>query len=290
MRILVFGKNGQVARALQNAAKGDVKLTALGRADCDLMKLGTASAAIAEAKPDIVINAAAYTAVDKAESEPQAAARLNTDAPAEIAAAVQIAGAQFIHLSTDYVFDGVSPERLHENDQTNPLNAYGATKRDGEIAVLAAHPDTIILRTSWVFSENGTNFVKTMLRLGNERDELSIVADQIGGPTDAYDIAAAILSIAAKKHRGAPGAGLYHFQGAPSVSWAAFATKIFDLANLDVKVSPIKTVDYQTPATRPLNTILDCAAIERDFGIAQPDWRIGLRRVIAALNDEGQSQ
>ena len=285
MRMLVFGKNGQVARALQASAE----ITALGRDDVDLMQAGAARDAIAAHKPDIIINAAAYTAVDKAESDIDAARRLNAEAPAEMAAAAQAANTPFIHLSTDYVFDGAAPGRLTENAATHPLNQYGATKLAGEKSVLDANPGATILRTSWVFSEYGANFVKTMLRLAGERDALNIVSDQIGGPTAASDIAAAIVTIAGKKHRGAPGGGIYHFQGAPAVSWAAFAEKIFEIAGKSVKVSHIKTEDYPTPAQRPLSTVLDCARIERDFGVAQPDWRASLRRVIAALNAEGKA-
>ncbi len=281
MRMLVFGKNGQVARALKDA--GGETVTALGREDTDLMTPGAAREAIAAHKPDLVINAAAYTAVDKAEEDEAAARRLNAAAPAEMAEAAQTAGIPFLHLSTDYVFDGASEERLGEDAETAPLNVYGATKREGEIAVAAAHGQAVIIRTSWVFSEYGGNFVKTMLRLSESRAELSIVADQIGGPTAAGDIAKALLAIAGKKHRGAPGAGLYHFQGAPAVSWASFAEKIFEIAGRDVKVSHIKTEDYPTLAQRPLNTVLDCAKIEREFGIGQPDWRESLRRVIGLL-------
>lgn len=288
MRMLVFGKNGQVAQALQGQVSAD-RLIALGRDDADLTQPGAARAAIEREKPDVVINAAAYTAVDHAESDQEAAQRLNAGAPAEMAAAAKELGASFLHLSTDYVFDGHSDGRLTEDAATAPLNVYGVTKLAGEEAVLAAHDQAVIVRTSWVFSETGGNFVKTMLRLGRERDALSIVADQIGGPTPADDIASALLTIAAKKHRGAPGDGVYHFQGAPAVSWAEFAAKIFEIAGTDVKVSPINTAEYPTPARRPLKTVLDCARIERDFGIAQPDWRAGLRRVIAALTDKEQT-
>ncbi|WP_428407771.1 dTDP-4-dehydrorhamnose reductase [Hyphococcus sp.] len=287
MRMLVFGKNGQVAKALKDLAGESV--VALGHDEADLMQAGAAQDAIGAHQPDVIVNAAAYTAVDKAETEEDAASRLNCAAPEEMAIAAAEAGIPFIHISTDYVFDGTAEGRLDENAAVNPLNVYGRTKHEGERAVLKANPDAVILRTSWVFSQYGANFVKTMLRLAKERDELTIVADQIGGPTDAADIARAILAIAGKKHRGAPGAGIYHFQGAPAVSWADFATKIFEIAEAPVKVSPIRTEDYPTPARRPRNTMLDCAKIERDFGIGQPDWREGLRRVIAALKQEGQA-
>ncbi|GJL92637.1 dTDP-4-dehydrorhamnose reductase [Hyphococcus sp.] len=285
MRVVVFGKNGQVARALQSA---NAELIMLGRDDTDLLLPGAARAAIQKTDPQVVINAAAYTAVDKAETEPEAARRLNTEAPAEMAEAAAQLSAPFLHISTDYVFDGVHAGRLTEESQTTPINKYGATKLAGEEAVMRAHQDAVILRTSWVFSEHGANFVKTMLRLAEARDALNVVADQTGGPTAAADIAATLLLIAGKKHRGAPGAGIYHYQGAPPVSWAGFAQKIFEAAGKPVKVSHIKTEEYPTPARRPLNTVLDCARIERDFGIAQPDWRPGLERVISALNNEGQ--
>ncbi len=283
MRILLFGKNGQVARCLQDEA-GAVRVAALGSGECDLRQDGAAATAIDAQKPDVVVNAAAFTAVDKAETNEPEARRLNADAPAEMALACARAGVRFIHLSTDYVFDGRSAGPYTEADPTRPLGIYGATKLDGEEAVLAAAPTAVVIRTSWVFSEYGANFVKTMLRLGAERATLSIVDDQVGGPTPARDIARAVLTIAGKLHRGAPGEGIYHFQGGPPVSWAAFAEKIFDIAGLETSVETIPTADYPTPATRPLRTVLDCARIERNFGIAQPDWRAGLRQVIAALS------
>jgi len=289
MRILIFGENGQVARCLIEEAPAHEgvghEAAAMGRGAADLESPGAATAAVEGFAPDAVINAAAYTAVDKAEDDKAAAHRLNAAATGEIAAAANAAGAVFIHLSTDYVFDGTADAPYREDDAVNPLNVYGATKQAGEDAALDAHPDSVVIRTSWVFSEHGGNFVKTMLRLGEARDALTIVDDQIGGPTYARDIARAALTIAAKKHRGAPGNGLYHFQGAPAVSWAGFAEKIFEVAGLACAVAPIPTTDYPTPAQRPLRTVLDCARIERDFGVAQPDWRLGLRQTLTALKD-----
>ncbi|MEM8772610.1 MAG: dTDP-4-dehydrorhamnose reductase [Pseudomonadota bacterium] len=282
MDILLFGKDGQVARSLQEEA-GSVAVTALGSAECNLLTPGAGATAIAGRSPDVIINAAAYTAVDKAEEERDAAQRLNADAPVELARAAKDAGAVFIHISTDYVFNGADEHAYSEQDETAPLNHYGDSKRAGEEGILDLNSEAVILRTSWVFSEFGANFVKTMLRLGAERDQLSIVDDQIGGPTPARDIARTLLTIAGKKHRGAPGDGVYHFQGRPSVSWAAFAEKIFEIAGLKTGIEKISTAAYPTPASRPLNTVLDCARIERDFGLAAPDWRIGLRAVIAAL-------
>lgn len=284
MRILLFGKNGQVARSLRDEA-GLHELLAVGAADCDLTVSGAGAEAVRSADPDIVINAAGYTAVDQAETEDAAAMRLNAHAPAELAAAALRTGARFIHLSTDYVFDGAVAGAYDENAATAPLNVYGRTKREGEIAVMAAAPDAIIIRTSWVFSEHGSNFVKTMLRLASVRDKLSIVDDQIGGPTPATEIARAIVAIAAKIHRGANGEGIYHYQGTPAVSWADFAEKIFELAGQNAVVRRIPTSDFPTPAKRPLRTVLNCARIERDFGIALPDWRAGLREVLKTLKN-----
>lgn len=292
MRILVFGKNGQVAHclrgeALRNAA-GSIHLTSLSSAECDLMVPGVGAEAISNAKPDIVVNATGYTSVDGAEAEQDSAKRLNADAPAELSAAAHKLGARFIHLSTDYVFDGNTTDAYVETSKTTPLNVYGETKRAGEIAVLAASPDAIIVRTSWVFSQYNANFVRTMLRAGASQQQLKIVDDQIGGPTPAGGIARAVLAIASKIHRGAAGAGIYHYQGSPAVSWADFAATIFETAGLAVEIQKIPTSDYPTAARRPLRTVLDCARIERDFGISRPDWRSFLPPVIIALRDPPQ--
>jgi len=282
MRILLFGKRGQAARCIRDAAR-DVDLISLGSADCDLSKPGAGANAIAGHKPDVVINAAAYTAVDKAETERTLAERLNAKAPGELAAAAARTNARLIHLSTDYVFDGQADTAYDELSATNPVNWYGATKLAGETTVLAAAPDAIVLRTSWVFSEYGANFVKTMLRLGREKPVLDIVGDQFGGPTPAAEIAKTVLRIAAKLQRGAGGRGVYHFQGRPSASWADFAKSIFQYAGLETRVREIATAEFPTAAARPARTILDCARIERDFGVAPPDWRSEARRVVAAL-------
>lgn len=283
MRILVFGRNGQVARCLAEEAGADQALTTLGRAQADLASSGAAKRAIEQHEPDIIINAAAYTAVDKAEQEQALAHALNAAAPAEMAAAARAAGATFIHLSTDYVFSGDAARPYQEDDSPSPLNAYGRTKREGEAAIRDAMPDAVILRTSWVFSEFGDNFVKTMLRLSEQHDTLNIVADQIGGPTPARAIAAAALAIAAQKMKGASGAGLYHYQGAPAVSWAAFAEAIFKEAGAGTAVHKISTAEFGAPARRPANTVLDCSRIKKDFGLSQPDWRAALRQNVKAL-------
>ncbi|GJL93708.1 MAG: NAD(P)-dependent oxidoreductase [Hyphococcus sp.] len=288
MRTLLFGRNGQVASALideayKNNVSDSFHLIALGSKETDLLQHGAAADAIQHHQPDFVINATAYTAVDKAENEREAARQLNETAPFEMAQAAKTIGAKFIHLSTDYVFDGKQLAPYSENDTVNPLNIYGRTKLAGERAVMEADSSAIILRTSWVFSEFSRNFVKTMLSLAETRNDLNIVDDQIGGPTSARDIASAILTIVSKVKNGASGRGVYHYQGAPSVSWADFARSIFEASKLDVKITGIPTCAYPTPAQRPQNTILNCARIAHDFGLPQPDWRIRLDQTVKAL-------
>ncbi len=283
MHVLLFGASGQVGRETIDAAqRRGLRLTALSRADADLEIPGAGAAAVARFNPDAVINAAAWTAVDKAETETAAAQRLNAGAPAELAAAAKAAGARFIHLSTDYVFDGGASAPLDEAAPTGPVNVYGATKLEGERAVLGASPAAVIVRTSWVFAAHGANFVRTMLRLAASNDALSIVGDQTGGPTPASAIAEACLDIAARKD--GPG-GLYHFQGAPAASWAEFAEAIFAAVGKTVKVNKILTRDYKTPAFRPLYTVLNCAKIDRCYGISQPDWRTDLAVAVRRLQD-----
>jgi dTDP-4-dehydrorhamnose reductase len=241
---------------------------------------GAGARFVAEARPEVVINAAAWTAVDKAETEIEAARRLNALAPAELAVAAAGAGARFIHLSTDYVFDGAAAGALDETAPPAPLNVYGATKLEGERLVLAALPAAVVIRTSWVYAAHGANFVRTMLRLAQTRGEVSVVADQVGGPTPAAAIAEACLAVAAR--RDGPG-GIYHFQGAPPASWADFAEAIFAAAGAPVRVNRIPTRDYKTPAARPLRTVLDCGKILRDYGVRQPDWRSGLADIVGRL-------
>ena len=284
MRILVFGKNGQVARSLAPRLQHhDVVFQS--SADTDLAVTGAATRAIETHAPSIVINAAAYTKVDLAEEETSLCRALNTDAPTEMAIAARRANAQFVHLSTDYVFDGDATTPYTETAATNPASVYGQTKRDGEIGVLAEYRDAVIMRTSWVFSEFGGNFVKTMLRLSQERDSLSIVDDQIGGPTSAHDIAAAISAIAVHRDDARGHGGIYHYQGAPAVSWADFAREIFQMAARSAAVTGIPTADYPTPATRPLRTVLDCQKITDTFGVSPPDWKQSLRYVLDKLEN-----
>ena len=238
---------------------------------------------VRETNPTLIVNPAAYTAVDKAESEPELAAALNATAPAVLAEEAARLGIPLVHFSTDYVFAGQATAPYRETDATAPQSVYGRTKLAGEQAVRAAHGPHAILRTSWVVSSHGKNFVKTMLRLGAERDRLTIVADQVGGPTPAAAIADACLSIAAQLAADPAKSGTYHFSGAPDVSWADFAREIFAQSDLAPEVVDIPSSDYPTPAKRPLNSRLDCAAITRDFGIARPDWRVSLQDVIKEL-------
>lgn len=283
MKILVFGKSGQVARELQRQAD----VVALGRSEADLSDPEACAAAITASDADVVINAAAYTAVDKAEDDEALATVINADAPAAMAKACASKSIPFVHISTDYVFDGTGETPWNPQDAAGPLGAYGRSKLAGETGIRAAGGSAVILRTSWVFSAHGNNFVKTMLRLGKERAALSVVADQIGGPTAAADIAKACLSIAKQLCEGQPG-GTYHFSGAPDVSWADFAQEIFAQAALGVEVTDIPSSDYPTPAKRPLNSRMNCETLETDFGIPRPDWRKSLADVLADLKETAQ--
>ena len=243
-----------------------------------------AAAHIAEIKPTAVINATAYTAVDKAEDEPLIAQTVNADAVGAMGRACAALEIPIVHISTDYVFPGDGTAAWAPDDATGPLGVYGASKLAGENALKASGARHAILRTSWVFSAHGNNFVKTMLRLGGERDCLTIVADQIGGPTPAADIARACVTIADALIEGHAG-GTYHFSGAPDVSWADFAREIFQQSGLSPEVVDIPSSDFPTKATRPLNSRLDCSTLEADFGIKRPDWRTGLRNVLEHLQD-----
>lgn len=279
--ILVFGETGQLARELA----ADETVTCLGRDQADLSHPAACAAAIRQAQPQAVINAAAYTAVDKAESDEALASVINGAAPGAMAATCADMGIPFVTVSTDYVFDGSGDAPWQPGDATGPLNAYGCSKLAGEEAVRAAGGTYAILRTSWVVSAHGNNFVKTMLRLGRERDRLTIVADQIGAPTPARDIAAACLAMARQLAEDAGKSGTYHLQGAPETSWADVARAVFAEANITCQVEDIPTTAYPTPAARPLNSRLDCASLEQAFGILQPDWRLGLRDILKDLGD-----
>jgi len=279
MKLLVFGKTGQVARELQRLAPD---ATYLGRDDADLLNPAACAAAIAATNADAVINAAAWTAVDKAETEEAAATVVNGDAPTAMARAAAAKGVPFLHISTDYVFDGAGTKPFAPDHTTAPLGSYGRSKLAGEQGVRSAGGKHLILRTSWVVSAHGANFVKTMLRLGRERESLNVVADQIGGPTPAAAIAQAVLTAAKTMADGATG-GTHHFSGAPDTSWADFAREIMRQVGLNCRIEDIPTSAYPTPAKRPLNSRLDCRAFTDAFGIPRPDWRQGLTAIVKEL-------
>lgn len=282
MKILVFGEIGQVGQELQRRA-GDVVLEVRGLEEADFTNPESCVAFVEATDADAVINAVAYTAVDKAEEQEDLALAINGTTPGAIAQAAAARGLPFVHISTDYVFDGAGETAFATDHPTGPLGAYGRTKLVGEEAVIAAGGPHAILRTSWVVSAHGNNFIKTMLRLGADRDRLTIVADQIGGPTCAADIADACLNIAAQLCADASKSGTYHFSGGPDVSWADFAREIFAQAGQTVEVVDIPSSDYPTPAARPLNSRMDNSTTETTFGIARSDWRTGLRDILADL-------
>ena len=290
MKILVFGAGGQIGREVCRAAwPPRYAVLPLDRRVIDITKIAAVGALLARETPDLAINLAAYTAVDRAESEADAAWAINCAGAAHIAAACDESATPLIHLSTDYVFDGRKTGPYQEGDAVNPLGVYGSSKEAGERAVRAALTQHVILRTAWVFGAYGTNFVKTMLRLAAERPLLRVVADQRGCPTAAADIAAALMVIAERIEKGAAKWGTYHFADVDAVSWHGFAKAIFDLAapQLSVRpqVEPITTDQYPTPARRPMNSVLDCRKIEEAFGIRTLPWRVGLASVIREILD-----
>ena len=282
MKIALFGKTGQVATEIQRRAPKGVILEAIGRNRADFASPAMVKDSALSFDADVIVNAVAYTAVDKAEGDAELANLVNNLSVAALAQAAAKRAIPLIHISTDYVFDGSDEVPRTPDAPTGPLGVYGSTKLAGEQAILAENALSVILRTSWVFSAHGSNFVKTMLRLGLERDQLSIVADQVGGPTSAAAIADAVFAIAAQLGKDSQ-TGVYHFSGAPDASWALFAREIFRLAKLDVSVKEILTSDYPTPAKRPLNSRLNCESLARDFGIARPDWRNDLTTVLEEL-------
>jgi dTDP-4-dehydrorhamnose reductase len=286
MRVLVAGATGQVARAAAAAfAAAGHAVTALGRPALDLTDRATIGAALAS-RPELVINAAACTAVDRAEDEPALARAVNATGAGWLAEAAAARGAALIHLSTDYVFDGTKGAPYAETDAPNPLGVYGATKLEGERLVMAAHPHAAVIRTAWVCSAEGGNFVKTMLRLAAERAELRVVADQLGAPSFCDDLAQAMLGMAPRLVAG-EGYGLFHLTGAPHTTWHGFAEAILDGAarrgHPRPRLAAITTADYPTKARRPADGRLDCARIGAVHGIAPADWRVSLGRCLDRL-------
>ena len=277
--ILVFGKTGQVATELQRLNG----VMALGRVDVDLSDPQACAASIREHSPKAVINAAAYTAVDRAEDEEHLAFVINCDAPTAMAAACAELGIPLVHISTDYVFSGTGDAPYCPEDAAEPQNAYGRSKLAGEIGIRTSGAVCAILRTSWVVSAHGANFIKTMLRLSETQDAINVVADQVGGPTPARNIATVCLQIANLLIQDPSKSGIYHYSGVPDVSWAKFATEIFAQAGRTVTVTPISTTEYPTPAKRPLNSRMDCHSTEKVFGIKRPFWRDGLIEILKDL-------
>jgi len=292
MRLLIAGAQGQLARAMIELAPAaaDVTAFAVGRPALDLTAPASVLSALADFKPDVIVNAAAYTAVDKAEQEPHAAMALNADGPRRLAEAAARKGAVLIHISTDCVFDGTKPAPYVEDDTTAPLSAYGRSKIAGEEAVRAVAEQHIILRTSWVFSPYGSNFVQTILTRAAEQDELRVVDDRMGCPTYAPHLAAAILGMARAVTADRDGAawGTYHAAGAGAVTWCGFAREIMRQSEAhggpSVPVIPITTADHPPVAERPANSRLDCSKLERNFGIALPPWQEGLAECLERLS------
>lgn len=284
MKLLIIGIGGQVARSLveRAGARPDLAVTSVGRPDVDLEIAGSAERAILSQSPDVIINAAAYTAVDQAEEEAERAFRINAEAAGEIAFAAARNGAAVIHLSTDYVFDGRASAPYAEDAPTNPLNVYGRSKLAGEERVRTANPNHLIVRTSWIYSPFGRNFVKTMLRLAEDKDEIAIVADQMGTPTSALAIADATLDAVERVREGAN--GTFHYAGRGVCSWADVAEEIFIASRARggpvASVRRISTADYPTPAKRPAYSALDSSRFEAEFGVSARDWRTGVGEVV----------
>lgn len=280
-KILVTGSNGQLGSALKMLASdfSNFEFIFTDRAQLSLEDSKTITAFLKAKQPDFIINCAAYTAVDKAESEPDLADLINNKAVEELAKWCFANQTKFIHVSTDYVFDGYSAIPLKENVATNPQNVYGKTKLKGEQVALRENPDTIIIRTSWVYSEFGNNFVKTMMRLMTERDTLNVVEDQIGSPTYAKDLAQAILDIIKGKWQ----AGIYNFSNEGEISWFDFAVAIKEIAGLTCEVKGIPSSQFPTPAKRPAYSLLDKSKIKEIFGVTVPEYRISLQKCIIRL-------
>jgi dTDP-4-dehydrorhamnose reductase len=291
MKLVVTGANGQVTLALQEgAAAAGFEVVTLSRPEFDLADAGNAAALLAKYKPDVVISAAAYTAVDLAESNAVEAEAVNATGPGRLAAACAALDLPILHLSTDYVFDGTKTTPYNEQDATGPTGVYGATKLAGEKAVASANPRHVILRTAWVYAHEGKNFVKTMLKLAETRPQLGVVSDQLGCPTYASDIASALFDIARQVKGKAAGEtcfGTFNLSGSGDSSWAGFASAIFALAAQHgmpaASVNPIAAADYPTPARRPANSRLNGAKLREVFGVTLPHWHDGLARCIARL-------
>ena len=296
MTILLLGKDGQVGWQLQRSLAPHGPVVACGRAECDLFDPDRIRSVVRQVRPSVIVNATAYTAVDKAESEPELAHRINAEAPGILAEEAAVLGALLVHYSTDYVYDGRKASPYVETDLTGPQSVYGRTKLAGEAAIRAIGGRSLIFRTSWVFGARGGNFVKTILRLAREKESLNVVADQIGSPTPAALIATVTGVVLAMVHHGQPEKmaknEIYHLVAARPVSWCEFARTIVGLAGpmpgFDLRLKPegihaITTAEYPMPARRPANSRLDCTRLETDFGLQMPDWQPYLARMLQLL-------
>lgn len=283
-KILVTGSNGQLGSEIKALSDGfpNFDFVFSDRSQLSLENPETISTFLDTIQPDYIVNCAAYTAVDKAESEPELADLINHKSVGELARWSFLNNAKLIHVSTDYVFDGTSASPLKENNATNPQNEYGKTKLRGEHAALSANPDAIVIRTSWVYSEFGNNFVKTMMRLMQERATLNVVDDQIGSPTYAKDLAQAILEIINKNNWQG---GIYNFSNEGEISWFDFAVAIKEIADLDCEVSGIPSSQFPTPAKRPAYSLLDKSKIKNTFGVQVPFYRDSLEKCLVILNN-----
>ncbi len=284
MKILVFGEIGQLGQELMRRA-GDIELEVRGLDEADFTAPDSCTAFVDATDADAVINAVAYTAVDKAEEQEELAEVINATTAGALARAAAARGLPFVQVSTDYVFDGSGDQPFGVDHPTGPLGVYGRTKLNGELAVRDAGGPHAILRTSWVVSAHGHNFIKTMLKLGRERDKLTIVADQIGGPTPAAALADACLAAATTLVADPSKTGTYHVSGGPDVSWADFAREIFAQAGITCEVEDIPSSAYPTPAKRPFNSRMDNSATEAAFGVPRPDWKQGLTDILKDLGE-----
>lgn len=290
---LILGAPGQLGSELVRVAASGLQTTALDRRAADILDRAAVRQAVEQYRPDLLINAAAYTAVDRAEADSVAALAVNRDGPSIIAEICRDCGVPLIHISTDYVFDGATADAYDEEDETRPLSVYGASKLAGENAVRAVLDQHIIVRTSWVFSRFGTNFVRTMLKLAKTHDRLNIISDQTGGPTPAASLAASLHQIGRKiLAPGFDGWGTFHYAGAPETSWCEFAREIFrqaaghGLVNRIPVLEPISSKSYGAPAQRPARSVMSCTKIARTFGLTQPDWKVELSKVLADIKSE----
>ena len=284
MRILIFGRVGQLGSALDELLSQRDEPIFLDRPEIDLSDIPSIERLITDASPELVINAAAYTAVDRAESEPELAALINAHAPGEMARVCSFSALPFMHVSTDYVFDGQATAPYSEDAPVNPQSVYGKTKLAGERAVQAAIDRHVILRTAWLYSHVGHNFLKTMLRVASEGKSLKVVNDQFGSPTFAWDLARAMVTVVDAIKAGRQDIyGLYHVTNSGHTDWHGFASEIFAMRGDPVDLSPISTREYPTPAPRPAYSVLSCDRLNQVFSLRLPDWQDGLARCLSRL-------